>query len=106
MPKIELLYFESCPLYKQALDNLHIVLAENHIDTEIELINVDSPDKTEALGFYGSPSVRVDGVDLEGKNDEYTYSCRMYEINGQAVGVPTKEYLWEKLQALGISRSR
>jgi hypothetical protein len=102
MKKIELLYFESCPLYKQALENLRAVLAENHIDAEIELINVDSPDKTEGLGFYGSPSIRINGVDLEEKDGKYTYACRMYTINGQQVGVPTIDYIQERLHALQI----
>ena len=102
MSKIELLYFESCPLYKRALENLQAALAENHIDTEVELINVDSPDKTETLGFYGSPSIRIDGVDLEENDADYTYACRMYTINGKTTGVPTKEYISERMKALGV----
>lgn len=100
MNKIELLYFESCPLYKQALENLRAVLAMNNIDTEVELINVDSPDKTETLGFYGSPSIRINGVDLEEKDGDYTYACRMYTINGQTTGVPTEEYILDRMKSL------
>lgn len=100
MAKIELLYFESCPLYKKALENLQAVLAENHIDAEVHLINVDSPEKTETLGFHGSPSIRINGVDLEGKDGDYTYVCRMYTINGQTTGVPTVEYISKRIKAL------
>jgi hypothetical protein len=102
MKKIEFLYFEGCPSYKKALENLRAALAEDNIEAEIKLIRVDSPEKAEALGFYGSPSIRVDGVDLEGKRGEYNYSCRIYEIKGQSTGVPTKEYIREKLFASTI----
>ena len=102
MTKIELLYFESCPLYKQALENLRAVLAESHIDTEVELVNVDSPEKTVTLGFYGSPSIRINGIDLEKKEGDYIYACRMYTINGQTSGVPTEEYISKRMKALGV----
>jgi hypothetical protein len=102
MTKIELLYFESCPLYKQALENLRAVLAENHIDSEVELINVDSPEKAETLGFYGSPSIRINGIDLEEKEGDYTYACRIYAINGHTSGIPTEEYISERMKALGV----
>lgn len=100
--KIELLYFENCPLYKQALENLRAVLAENHIDAEVELVNVDSPEKTDTLGFYGSPSIRINGIDLEEKDGDYTYACRMYTINDQTTGVPTEGYILERIIALSV----
>ena len=102
MPRIELLYFESCPLYKDALENLRAVLAKHQIDIEVELVNVDSPEKTERLRFYGSPSIRVNGVDLEGRDNGYSYTCRIYEINDQQLGVPTRKFIEEKLNTLEV----
>lgn len=97
MKKIEFLYFEGCPSYKQALENLRTVLQEEGIKAELELINVDSPEKTDNAGFYGSPSIRVDGIDLENKTGTYSYACRIYEIGGKTSGVPSKDYIRERL---------
>jgi len=102
MKKIEFLYFEGCPSYKKALDNLKAVLAEEKIKAAVELIHVDSPEDAEKFGFYGSPSIRVDGVDLEGKRGEYSYACRIYEIDGLSTGIPTKEYIRGRLFALTL----
>jgi hypothetical protein len=100
MEKIELLYFEDCPSYKQALANLEAVVEEEYASLNVELINVDSSEKAQAMGFHGSPSIRVDGVDLERKSEGYSYNCRLYNIGGNLTGIPTKEYIRERISAL------
>ena len=54
----------------------------------------------EKLKFQGSPSIRIDGQDIEGKEDSYSYSCRIFMIDGKLTGVPTKEYLPEKIRKI------
>lgn len=98
MKKIEFLFFEGCPSYKDALKNLKDAIAEENIETEIEMINVDSPEKAEHYGFLGSPSIRVNDKDLENKNEGYSYSCRIYTINGKKTGIPTKEFFLNKFR--------
>lgn len=97
MKKIEFLYFEGCPSYKDALTNLKEALADDHIEADIEMLNVDSPDKAEQFGFQGSPSIRIDGKDLDDENEGFNYSCRIYTINGEKTGIPTKEFIREKI---------
>ena len=97
MNKIEFLYFEGCPSYIEALENLKQVLQEEDVDAVLELINVDSFEKTAKVGFYGSPSIRIDGLDMEGQTGDFSYSCRIYEINGKSTGLPGKDYIREKL---------
>jgi hypothetical protein len=65
--KVEFLYFQSCPSYKQTLENLKAALRDTHPKAELILINVDSPEKAEKAGFQGSPSIRINGEDLEGR---------------------------------------
>lgn len=95
---IEFLYFKSCPAHKQAIANLKTALRESRIQATLKLIAVESPERAAEVGFQGSPSIRIDGKDLEGKNDGVSYSCRIYKIGGKMIGVPTKEYISEKLK--------
>ena len=97
MMKIEFLYFDGYPSYKTALGNLKAVLASEKIEAELELIKVDSPEKAEMLKFFGSPSIRVNGADFEGKTGAYSYSCRIFHIDGQSSRVPTQKYIRERL---------
>jgi hypothetical protein len=61
------------------------------VDAEIEYINVETPDLAERLLFLGSPSVRVDGEDVEpSANDRTSYGliCRTYDYGPQVTGTP------------------
>lgn len=97
MKKIEFLYFENCPSYIATLENLKTVLEEENIDVDLELVNVDSPEKAFEVGFFGSPSIRIDGVDLEGRNNKPSFSCRIYSIDDIITGIPTKRFIREQL---------
>ena len=100
MKKIEFLFFEGCPSYKEALKNLQEVLDEERIKVDIEMINVENIEMAEQHGFQGSPSIRIDGNDLENRNEGYNYSCRIYTINGEKTGIPAKEFIREKIISL------
>jgi hypothetical protein len=97
--KVEFLYFSSCPSHKQALENLKAALRETGTKADLALINVDSEQKAQKVDFQGSPSIRINGKDLEGRNEGSNYSCRLYRINGKPTTVPSKEYIREKLAA-------
>jgi hypothetical protein len=97
--KVEFLYFKSCPAHKQALKNLKAALRDSRTKADLVLISVDSPEQAEKTGFMGSPSIRINGRDLEGRNDSPNFSCRLYQINGKTTTTPSKEYIMERLAA-------
>jgi hypothetical protein len=98
--KVEFLYFEKCPGHKQALANLKAVLRESGKRTDVALINVTSESQAERVGFQGSPSIRVNGRDLDGGNEGHAYGCRVYRIGGKLTATPTKKFIREKLDSL------
>jgi hypothetical protein len=94
---IEILYFDGCPNHEPTVDLAREVVSELGLDAEIREVPVETPEEAEALRFVGSPSVRVNGHDIEPAAREQTafaLSCRMY---GDA-GVPPKELLVEALR--------
>lgn len=94
--KIELLYFDGCPSYQQALQNLKEVLAEEGIDEAVELVKVSTSEEAEAHRFLGSPTIQIDGVDLEGPEavgSGIGFGCRVYAHNGHLSGWPSKEQI-------------
>jgi len=98
--KIELLYFTGCPSYKQALANIKAALKEKNLQAELILINVETEEKARKVGFQGSPSVRINGKDLEGRDEGFSFSCRLYSVNGKPAVAPAKEAIIEKLESL------
>ena len=96
--KIEFLYFENCPGYKPALSLLEQILLENNTAVAIEKIEVTTPELAIQHRFLGSPSIRVNGNDIEGREEasEYGLKCRIYLDTGS--GVPSEAILRKALQ--------
>ena len=96
--KIELLYFGGCPSWETGLKNIEAVLQEEGLSASLEMVKVMDDDDAERLKFLGSPSFRVDGVELWPEEREiYALSCRVYPSPEGMKGCPTVKMLREKL---------
>lgn len=94
--KIRVLYFDGCPSYEPAVATVREVVAEQNLDVEIELIRVSSKEEAIAQRFFGSPTVQINGVDIEELNalsKEAGLCCRMYDLAGSLRGQPSKEMI-------------
>ncbi len=99
--KIELLYFDGCPSWQTGLKNLKSALQLEGIDAEVNLVNVQNEADAIRLEFLGSPSFRVNNVELWAETREtFALSCRVYPTPEGMKGWPTVEMLREKLHAL------
>lgn len=86
VPRIEVLVFEGCPNAERALEIARRVAGGLAPGATVERVEVDTPEQATAIGFLGSPSIRVNGVDVEGRRAAPgTLGCRIYE---DGVGVP------------------
>ncbi len=100
--RIELLYWEGCPSYPEARELLEQVLAERGIEAEIEMREVTTDEEAEALRFPGSPTIRVDGRDIDpaGAGARPALTCRIYHLPGGRVSpVPSREMIEEAIAA-------
>jgi hypothetical protein len=64
--KIRVLYFDGCPSYEPALATICEVIDEQNLEAEIEWVRVNSAEEAIAQRFLGSPTVQINGVDVEG----------------------------------------
>ena len=96
--KIELLYFEGCPFWREGLAVLQDVLANEGLPQEIEMLEITGPEQAQAERFLGSPSFRVNGADLwPEEREHYTLTCRTYATPDGLKGAPTPVMLRERL---------
>lgn len=63
--RVELLYWDGDPDYMRTRQNLVEVLTEDAFETPIQMVAVNSPADAEYLGFRGSPTIRIDGRDID-----------------------------------------
>jgi hypothetical protein len=94
--KIEVLYFDGCPNHKPALERVQQLLVEEGVSAELLEVNVSDGSIALELGFLGSPSVRVNGLDVEPEARtarDHGMMCRTYAWNGRREGLPSRELL-------------
>lgn len=101
--KVEVLYFEGCPNHRWAVELAREVVTELGVDAAVEEVEVKTLEDAERLRFLGSPSVHVDGVDIEPgarNSTAYAFACRTY---GRA-GAPPREMLAAALREVREAR--
>jgi hypothetical protein len=101
-PRVEILYFDGCPNYAHARELVQTAAEELELDVQIELVEVDDPGRAAELRFLGSPTVRVNGHDVEpgaDEREEFTFSCRIYRTDGGIVETPEPHWIVEALAA-------
>ncbi len=94
MLRVEVLYFEGCPNHAPTVARVREVMAECGISAELDEVEVRDAAEAERLGFLGSPSVRINGVDVEpdeAEDREIGFGCRLYGGSG----LPSRELLVE-----------
>jgi copper chaperone CopZ len=100
--KIDVLYFEGCPNHPPAVEFVKKTVMELGIDAEVREVEVKDEEDAKRLRFFGSPTIQVDGVDIEPsarESSDYSFSCRMYD----GAGLPPKEMLIAALSGGGES---
>jgi hypothetical protein len=99
--KMTLLYFDGCPSWQPALDNLRSAMKQEDFDIPINLTAVNSDKEAADLKFLGSPSFQIDGQDLwPEKRPSYSKNCRVYVTDEGLKGWPTVGMLREKIHPL------
>ena len=97
---VALLYFDDCPNWKVADQRLAAIAAERP-DVVVTRHRVETVEQAELLGFHGSPSILVDGVDVfADPGAGVGLSCRVYRTPQGLAGAPTMEQL---RAALGVA---
>ena len=77
--RVDVLVFDGCPHAEAAIQLAHTVAERLGPGITVERVDVNTPEKAAELGFLGSPSIRVNGVDIEGKAGPGRLSCRMFD---------------------------
>jgi len=95
-PIIELLYFEGCPNHEEARALVERVADEEGVTPDLHLVEVKSLEDAEAKRFLGSPSVRMNGHDVEpgaDDRDAFVLACRIYRAEQGVSGQPDEEWV-------------
>jgi hypothetical protein len=99
-PVIEVLYVQDCPHYRETLALVDRVQGELGIDAELRTSLIADQTAAEQTRFPGSPTVRVDGRDVEPGSEpatEYIVGCRLYRLEHRFAGQPEERWIRQAL---------
>jgi hypothetical protein len=94
--RVEVLTFEGCANAEAIGELVRQALRLEAVDDSIDFIEVNSPEAARRIRFLGSPSVRVDGVDVEpsaNHRTEFGLMCRTYGDAARTAGIPSIEMI-------------
>ena len=95
--RVEVLYVPGCPNYQPAVALVQGVLASESLQANVHGVAVGSDEEAKVLRFPGSPTIRIDGDDVEPSYaSSFGLSCRLYANRS---GVPSEEVLRLALRA-------
>jgi hypothetical protein len=108
MRRIQLFYWDGCPSYPEAEALVRAVLAAQDVAAEVEMIEVRTQEEAETVGFVGSPTIRVDGRDVDedgAARSRPSLTCRIYaRPDGTVSPVPSRAQLERALEPVGAAR--
>lgn len=91
MRQVEVLVLEGCREIEATIEEARRAIVAAKVDSDLLVHVVQSDEEAQRLRFLGSPTVRVDGIDVEisahGRVD-YGLQCRLYSVAGQVACLP------------------
>ena len=98
---VELLYFDGCPSYEKLLPRLRALLDDAGVDDALTLRRVEGEDAAVAERFLGSPTVRVDGRDVDpgaADRNDFGLKCRLYRTDAGLEHTPPDRWIRAALE--------
>ena len=99
--RIEILTFEGCPNALAAEETVQQAVLLEGVEATIDTVNVDTVEAAMHVRFLGSPTVRVNGVDVEPaarQTVDCGLMCRTYRYDNEVLGAPSLEMIRKSIR--------
>ena len=108
-PRVELLWWSGCPSWEEARRLVRDEIAAAGLDPDrLEIREIRTDEAARHEGFVGSPTIRVDGHDVQDAGDQpIGLTCRIYRLrNGRISALPDPADIRDALRVAGADRQR
>ena len=83
------------------MEQIKKVLKEKHVNVAIETMAVETHEEAVTRRFLGSPTIRVNGLDVEIQSrgrEDFGLKCRLYGNGERLVGIPDAKLIREAIR--------
>ncbi len=94
--QIQILTIDGCPNAALAGERVAQAVASEGASADVEHVVVPTLEAARSLRFVGSPSVRINGEDVESEAQnrrDFGLTCRTYPVSGRLEGAPPEELI-------------
>ena len=95
--RARVLYIHDCPNHALAVSRLQEAAGRLHVHLVVDQHRIGTADEAAQLGFGGSPSIHLDGVDLFPVTAVADLACRVYRTPDGMQGAPCVDQLVDAL---------
>ena len=98
--KVKVLYSRDCPNLEATVDLVREIATDNELSLDLEIREIMSEEEGITSRFQGSPTIQVEGSDIEAEVRErlgIPSGCRLYGTSG----VPTRKLIEDALLKKG-----
>ena len=98
--RIEVLYIEGCPNHEPTVTRIKAMLENLGVAGEVVESPINDPGAASTLRFLSSPTVQINGVDVEPSartSNQFGFMCRAYPNGPRREGIPSRELIREAL---------
>ncbi len=89
MMRVDIVQFDGCPNVGPTVERVRDVAARLGIEIDLRLVRIESSEEAVRERFSGSPTVRVNGIDIDPTaqfRSDFGLSCRVYD----GAGIPSE----------------
>ena len=100
--QIDFLWFDDCPNHHATEILLSEILTELGVSDPVNKFNVPDLATGENTKFPGSPTIRINGVDIDPDYEDtgdYSPRCRVYYTSNGLKGVPEKAWIVDSVRS-------
>ncbi len=103
--EVVVLYLEGCPNRELAESRARLAFERVGASGEVRSQRIESAADADLLGFRGSPTVLLDGVDIfVEESSPYGFACRLYRTENGLEGSPSLDDLIGAIARFGEGR--
>lgn len=99
--QIEFLFWDDCPSHPKAWERLQEALLRTGREAEIRRVELKTEEEAERTGFPGSPTIRINGHDIDpdgARGQPLGLTCRIYrDAKGRGIPVPSEALIREAI---------
>lgn len=99
--RLELLYVDGCPGHEALRAGVRALLTRLGVDAPLQERRVETDTDAQRERFLGSPTLRVNGVDVDpdaAERTDYGLKCRLYRTGDGLAAAPLDDWVLAALQ--------